>query len=183
MRPVLFLIITLLLISACAAQPPPSTGSVTQPSTSPAAPITPSATLLPPTATGTPGTPGASGTHAIPLQPTTTRFSPLATLPQAITPLPLDAAPPELVAEATSRLAGKLGLETSAISLFSVTAVEWPDASLGCPIGGQRYAPVITPGYQIQLQAGEEIYSFHTDMGSQIRLCSVEPPHEIYQPP
>jgi len=174
----------MLLMSACAAQPAAPSQATAPPPSNPSTPASPTASTqpggpqpLPATTTALPAAP------AIPLQPTATHYSPLATLPQAITPLPLDSAPAELVAEAITRLTEKIGLNPNEIKLFSVTAVEWPDASLGCPIGGQQYAPVVTPGYQIQLQAGEEIYTFHTDTGSQVRLCSVEPPHEIYQPP
>ena len=70
-----------------------------------------------------------------------------------------------------------------AIFLFNANAVEWPDASLGCPQVDVTYAQVITPGYQIQLEANGQVYTFHTDETDQVILCDARGPDEIYLPP
>jgi len=58
------------------------------------------------------------------------------------------------------------------ITIASVEAVEWPDASLGCPELGMVYAQVITPGYRIILTVSGEQYEYHSDNEArQLRLC------------
>jgi hypothetical protein len=68
-------------------------------------------------------------------------------------------------------LAGRLGLAPEAIQLVSVEAVEWSDASLGCPQPGMMYAQVITPGFLVVLEAAGETYEYHTDEGRFVVLC------------
>ncbi len=87
------------------------------------------------------------------------------------------------MSQAQTQLAHKLGLETKDIFLFDVKAVEWPDVSLGCPQADISYAQVVTPGYQILLEANGQAYSFHTDTTSRVILCEAQEPDEIYLPP
>ena len=101
-------------------------------------------------------------------------------------PMTIDAPDPvvqALVLQAKKYLVEKLGLNLDEISLFNIQAVEWPDASLGCPREGVMYAQVITPGYQIQFQAKGEVFTFHTDTGNQVILCTASRPSEIFIPP
>jgi len=70
----------------------------------------------------------------------------------------------ESIALAREDLAQRLGLTPEAIRLVSVEAVDWPDASLGCPQPGMMYAQVITPGYRIILSASGENYEYHTSL-------------------
>lgn len=67
-----------------------------------------------------------------------------------------------LVAQAVADLAGRLAIAADAIQVRSVEAVEWPDASLGCPQPGMMYAQVITPGYRIVLEAAGKTYEYHS---------------------
>ena len=64
-----------------------------------------------------------------------------------------------------------MGLSTGEIRLASVDAVEWSDASLGCPQPGMMYAQVITPGYRVVLEAEGQQYTYHTDTGQYAVLC------------
>ena len=89
----------------------------------------------------------------------------------------------QLILQARVQLAQKLGINVEEIFLFSVDAVEWPDASLGCPQAGVMYAQVITPGYRILLEANGQVFIFHTDETSQVILCNARGPDEIYLPP
>jgi len=73
----------------------------------------------------------------------------------------------QLVTMAVEDLAGRLGIDKSAIQVETVEAVEWPDTSLGCPEPGMMYAQVITPGYRILLKARGQIYEYH---GSRSRV-------------
>jgi hypothetical protein len=68
-------------------------------------------------------------------------------------------------------LSRKLGLSPEEISLVSVEAVPWPDASLGCPQPGMMYAQVITPGFSIVLEAAGQTYDYHADERSLVVLC------------
>ena len=68
-------------------------------------------------------------------------------------------------------LSRKLGLSPREISLVSIEAAQWPDASLGCPQPGMMYAQVITPGFRTVLKAGGHEYVYHTDQADQIVLC------------
>ena len=65
---------------------------------------------------------------------------------------------------AMNDLAQRLGVAKSAITLVKIEAVEWPDASLGCPRPGMMYAQVITPGYLVVLRASGRNYEYHTSM-------------------
>ncbi len=67
-------------------------------------------------------------------------------------------------------LAERLGIAQDEIRIVEVKAVEWPDASLGCPQPGKMYAQVITPGYEIVLSAGGREYAYHTG-GNNLILC------------
>ena len=73
-------------------------------------------------------------------------------------------------------LAGQLGIAAEAITVRSVEAVEWPDASLGCPKPGMMYAQVITPGYRIVLEANGQSYEYHAGRSGRAYAASREAP-------
>ena len=83
-----------------------------------------------------------------------------------------------LVALARQDLAGRLGFGPEqadhGISVIQATAQEWPDASLGCPQPGMMYAQVITPGYQIILEAAGRRYDYRAPLRREgpVRLCT-----------
>ena len=83
--------------------------------------------------------------------------------------LPPEAA--ELVETIKRDLIGRLNLPEEAITMISVTAVDWPDASLGCPEPGKKYAQVVTPGYKIVLEANGQQYAYHSG-GTDFILCT-----------
>ena len=91
------------------------------------------------------------------------------------TPEPAQVTPPPeagaVVKLAVDVLTQRLSLAPEAIQLVSVEAVEWSDASLGCPQPGMMYAQVITPGYLVVLEAEGEQYTYHTDMDRFAVLC------------
>ena len=59
-------------------------------------------------------------------------------------------------------LAEQQGVDAEEIQVVSVEAIEWPDASLGCPKPGMVYAQVVTPGYKVTVAVGEQEYTYHT---------------------
>ncbi len=76
-----------------------------------------------------------------------------------------------LASQAIHILASYLGIPESDVVVESVTAVDWADASLGCPQEGMAYAQVITPGAKVVLEAGGQRYEVHADATLQAVLC------------
>jgi hypothetical protein len=68
-------------------------------------------------------------------------------------------------------LALRLDIELNEITVVSIESVEWPNSALGCPLPGVDYAQVITPGYQITLEAAGEVYTYHTNVRQALVLC------------
>jgi hypothetical protein len=66
---------------------------------------------------------------------------------------------------ARKALAEELGIHAETIRVRTVEAVEWPDASLGCPKKGQQYAQVVTPGHRVLLEADGRTYDVHVAGG------------------
>lgn len=174
MRIMILLLVAILILSACAASQDPLPGAIEQPEL---------------------GAPALSWPTALPSleAPDTTATPPAVSLPETSPTLPLDLPSLEsplanpaveaLVQQAREMLANKLGIDPGAIRLFDLKAKDWPDESLGCPLGGRNYAQVITPGYLIELEVDSAIYIFHSDQASRVVLCGLEPTREIYQPP
>lgn len=65
-------------------------------------------------------------------------------------------------AKVRSDLAQRLGVKEDEITVVSVTPMEWPDSSLGCPQPGMSYLQVITPGLKVVLEALGQEYAYHT---------------------
>ena len=86
-------------------------------------------------------------------------------------PSPSDPALQGLVMQAKEDLAGRLSIGVDQIDLVEAKAVEWPDASLGCPEPGKMYAQVVTPGYRIVLAAAGEHYEYHSDVQRRVVCC------------
>ena len=72
-----------------------------------------------------------------------------------------------LLADAAQRS----GVDRSQITVQLGQAVEWSDGALGCPKPGMNYLQVITPGYQVLLQAGTASYDYHADERGRFVLC------------
>ena len=75
----------------------------------------------------------------------------------------IDAPAAALAAQAQEELSQQLGIPVEQVDLVSVEAVEWSDASMGCPEPGKMYAQVITPGYRLVLSAEGEEYAYHAN--------------------
>ncbi|MGE0455896.1 MAG: hypothetical protein AB7O37_19445 [Vicinamibacteria bacterium] len=71
----------------------------------------------------------------------------------------------EAVRLAEQALSERLGVGAAALSLESTQAVDWPDASLGCPEKGMVYAQVVTPGYEVALAHAGSSYAVHVGAG------------------
>lgn len=74
----------------------------------------------------------------------------------------------DMVALAQRRLAEDLDLPTSRMRLVELTAMTWPDTSLGCPQPDATYRQQPVDGYRIVLSAGDDEYIFHADFNGLI---------------
>jgi hypothetical protein len=92
--------------------------------------------------------------------------------------LSLDAAPPTsdpaaqaMVELARQDLANELEIDAAEVTVMTVSPIEWPDSSLGCPQPDASYLQVLTPGFKIELQALGQLYTYHTDQQSVLVRC------------
>ena len=73
----------------------------------------------------------------------------------------MDSDQQELAALAINTLAAHLSVEPGEITLQSLSPVDWPDSSLGCPQPDMGYLQVITPGHRALLQHQDRTYQVH----------------------
>jgi hypothetical protein len=96
-----------------------------------------------------------------------------------------DALPPAVEA-AQAALARELGLEPAAIELVNFEQREWSDSCLGLGGPAESCAAVITPGWEVTLQADGQLHQVRTDFdGEQVRIADEsagEPAGEIPGP-
>jgi hypothetical protein len=71
---------------------------------------------------------------------------------------------------AKAELAKRLSVAAGEIQVVRTEAVDWPDASMGCPKPGKMYAQVVTPGYKVLLSAGGKQYDYRATSAVAI-LC------------
>ncbi len=67
-------------------------------------------------------------------------------------------------------LAQRLGIEESEIQIASATDEDFPNSSLGAPVGDEMSAQMISSGWKINLQAAGKNYEYRADK-YQLRLC------------
>ncbi|MBV7330873.1 hypothetical protein KFU94_22040 [Chloroflexi bacterium TSY] len=68
----------------------------------------------------------------------------------------------KLIDRAMAELVAEQNVLMDQITFVGIEAVEWPDASLGCPQDDMMSAQVITPGYRIVLETDSKTYQYHT---------------------
>ena len=92
---------------------------------------------------------------------------------------PTDGQPASAEPETAARqlVADLLGIDATQVTVVSVQAREFSDSSLDCPQPGMSYAQVITPGYQILLEADGRRFDVRTS-GGQGRICRRRKPGE-----
>lgn len=79
--------------------------------------------------------------------------------------------PREIAEKAKADLAAYLNIEVDQIKVAEIQAVEWPDASLGCPQQDTMYAQVLTPGFIVRFDVNGKAYKYHTDELENVILC------------
>jgi len=87
----------------------------------------------------------------------------------------LDATTQALVDGVIAQVVAQFGVDANSLQLVSVEAVEWPDASLGCPEPDMMYAQVVTPGYRIVLDAQGQTIELHTDAQQPPQIVTCAP--------
>ncbi len=75
---------------------------------------------------------------------------------------------PEAVAIST--VAAETGLAPDQFNVISSEAVNFSDASLGCPQPGMAYPQVITPGYRVLVEGGGQSFDVRVS-GNRGRIC------------
>ena len=75
----------------------------------------------------------------------------------------------QALAQARADLARRLGVDEPDILEGSVAAADFPDAALGAPIEDEMSAQMITPGWRINLEAGNRTYEYRAS-NRQLRL-------------
>lgn len=85
--------------------------------------------------------------------------------------IPSEAGMQDLINKAMTDLAQRLAISVDEIILLEAKSVVWPDGSLGCPEEGMQYAQVLTPGYLIRLQSGDQEYEYHASKGTTVIYC------------
>jgi hypothetical protein len=85
------------------------------------------------------------------------------------------------VALAKKQLSAKLEVAADSLELDKAEAVDWPDASLGCPEKGMMYAQMLTPGHKVSLKSGGKTYAVHVGGGRAVvcdgsRRAGASPP-------
>jgi hypothetical protein len=82
----------------------------------------------------------------------------------------VSASPPAAVldkvkADATKRL-------NATVEVASSERASWADGSMGCPTPGQFYTQMMTSGFRVLLNAGEQILDYRVADSGYFRLCS-----------
>ena len=63
---------------------------------------------------------------------------------------------------AVANLTARTGVPAGDITVVAAETTTWPDAALGCPQPGRRYAQVPYDGAWVHLRAGGREYRYHT---------------------
>jgi len=89
---------------------------------------------------------------------------------------PAEAQP--MVEQAIADAAKQAQVAPTDVKVIQVESVEWRDSCLGCAEKGTMCMDVITPGYRIVLQVGDQEYVYHTDMQGNVLYCPAGAPGE-----
>ena len=80
-------------------------------------------------------------------------------------------APDDLVQLVREDAAQRFGTDPASVQVAANQAVEWSNASLGCPQREAVFAQVITPGFLIVVEVDGNRLNYHTDAGTRFVVC------------
>lgn len=84
--------------------------------------------------------------------------------------------PQAIIDNAIEDAANRAGADPAEITVVLAEAKDWPDGALGCPEPGTMYTQVITPGYQVVVQAGAVQYDYRaSSASSDVHWCENPP--------
>ena len=72
-----------------------------------------------------------------------------------------------------------LGIELADVTIVNMERRLWPDASLGIPEPGVAYVQARTPGFVMQMQAGDRTFTVHTGPGPTAKLQGAPAAREL----
>ena len=78
---------------------------------------------------------------------------------------------PKILLKARGDLAQRLGLDENDVTEAVVEQADFPDASLGAPVGDEMSAQMITPGWRIRYKVAGETYEYRATQ-RQLRLVN-----------
>lgn len=99
----------------------------------------------------------------VPLEPGDLEVTPMPDIPDHLR---------DLVQQMIVDLSERLGVSEADIRFLRADAVDWPDSSLGCPEPGMMYTQVITPGYQVIVEAEGQLHFYHTNGTEGFKYCA-----------
>ena len=79
---------------------------------------------------------------------------------------PADETQNKVVEIARNQLASQLNVEAPTLELVSVDEIDWPDVCLGIPQEGETCSQVITPGFRVTFSSAGHNYTFRTDLSA-----------------
>jgi len=104
------------------------------------------------------------------------KATPVPTLaPPTVKPMPEVKIAPELqpmADKAIDILTKALSVDPEDVTILEIEAVQWSDASLGCPEPGMMYAQMITPGYRARALVNGQEQLVHMDQTGQGVTCA-----------
>jgi hypothetical protein len=91
---------------------------------------------------------------------------------------------PEDAAAALARrtVVKELSIPDDRLTVVRTAAAEWRDSSLGCPVRGMIYQPVMTSGYKVTIDDGKRQHLVHVAGGRAIICSSKDDPKQSPAP-
>jgi hypothetical protein len=119
---------------------------------------------------------GCSGVSGSPSAPAGNAGSPTVgrpseTLP-TLAPGISEGVPSTVIDAAVADAAARAGVSLAEVTVVSAESATFPDGGLGCPEPDMMYTQVLTPGYQVVVEAGGQEYDYRASArGGAIRWC------------
>jgi hypothetical protein len=84
--------------------------------------------------------------------------------------------PSTVIDAAVADAAARAGVSLAEVTVVAAESVTFPDGGLGCPEPDMMYTQVLTPGYQVVVEAGGREYDYRAGArGGTIRWCENPP--------
>lgn len=102
-------------------------------------------------------------------------ITPVSSLPAGMDTSSVASDPAPYIEKAINVLAERLNISPSSITMVGIPMVtQWNDSSLGCPKPDTTYAPVVTTGYLITLEASGNTWEIHTNLDAVVFCTNLD---------